>query len=177
MSDNACQTRQAQQMFRRTPKNRFSRSSTSKSDSVVRRDSPFNRPHPSPRLAEMGVRSAHARARAGHARAPRTDTGQGPNVWYVVVCSVCSGGAARRARPRRPRAGLAGPASGRGGKGRSAFRLLTRPGFVNCDTLCFVNCGATASAPSLQMEMNLLSTRQLQKNTIISTTRSHELIQ
>ena len=72
-------------------------------------------------------------------------------MWYVVVCK---GGAARRARPRRPRAGLAGPASGRGGKGRSAFRLLTRPGFVNCDTLRLVNCGATASAPSLQMEMN-----------------------
>jgi hypothetical protein len=138
---------------------------------------PLNRPHPSPHLAEMGVRSAHARARAGHARAPRTDTGQGPNVWYVVVCSVCSGGAARRARPRRPRAGLAGPASGRGGKGRSAFRLLTRPGFVNCDTLCFVNCGATASAPSLQMEMNLLTTRQPRKNTITTTTRSRELIQ
>ena len=69
MSDNACQTRQAQQMFRRSHKNRFSRSSTSKPDSVVRRDSPLNRPHPSPHLAEMGVRSAHARARQ-NTRAP-----------------------------------------------------------------------------------------------------------
>ena len=103
MSDSACQTRQAQQMFRRFHKNRFSRSSTSKPDSVVRRDSPLNRPHPSPHLAEMGVRSAHARARAEHARAPWMDTGQGPNVWYVVVCMYWRRRASRAAPPAEGR--------------------------------------------------------------------------
>ena len=38
---------------------------------------------------------------------------------------------------------------------RSAFRLLTRPAFVNCDILRFVNCDATASAPSLQWRIRM----------------------
>ena len=95
-------------------KNRVSRFSTSHIGFGRSTRLPFNRPHPSPHLA-MGVRSAHARA--GHALALQTNAGQGPNVWYVVVCKR---GAARRARPRRPRAtegrSCLGSLSGRGGK-------------------------------------------------------------
>ena len=144
---------------------------------------PLNRPHPSPHLGpSRDGRAQRARARADGARARSTDEhwSRTEHVWYVVVCK---GGAARRARPRRPRAGLAGPASGRGGNWEavscargSAFRLLTRPGFVNCDILRLVNCDATASAPSLQMEIKLLTTRRPRKNTLTTTTRSRELI-